>query len=112
METSLLEKSDERAAELLAVFEEYYPDWRHGQANEHLKWIRNFGRLESEHVIAFFNAWRPLSRHQPQILLLLASAFPDQIDRKFVISGNYLEEDGIQDGHCPHYELLDQLIRE
>lgn len=100
----------DRAQEVLEEFLKYYPEWLHGQHNEYLKSIQPINRLKAEHVVAFFNAWRPLSRHQPQILLLLASAFPDHADRHRLIRGNYLEEDGIAAGHCPHYMLLDKLI--
>jgi hypothetical protein len=102
--------ADERAHVLLEEFSAHYPEWRHGQANEHLTWIKSAGRLRAEAVERFFNAWRPLSRHQPQILLLLASGFPDHAERKLIILRNYLEEDGIAEGHDPHYTLLDELI--
>src|ERR1039458_3092781 len=101
---------DERAHELLEMFSTYYRGWLHGPTNEHLTWIQSIGCLTVENAVAFFNRWRPLSRHQPQILLLLASAFPDQADRKRVMLGNYFEEDGMEEGYDPHYTLLDELI--
>lgn len=57
-----------------------------------------------------FNFWYPVSRHQPQILLRIAAAFPDWSDRKLLMA-NYLEEDGqLGDNQHPHYVLLEQLI--
>jgi Iron-containing redox enzyme len=114
--TSTLEGSaptrnvEERAAELQEEFLQYYPEWRHGQANEHYQSLRRMDSLAVNRAIAFFNAWRPLSRHQPQILLLLASAFPEQADQKVIILGNYMEEAGMWKGHDPHPKLLDDLI--
>jgi hypothetical protein len=89
----------------------FYPGWRHGAQNEHWQWLFGIPCLEVRHVIAFFNAWRPLSKHQPQVLLLLASAFPDQEDQRRIIENNFREEAGMQAGHDPHHKLLDDLIR-
>ena len=110
MKTTQIKNADQRAQELLEEFLQYYPGWLHGAANEHYKWIQGVDSLPVEHIVAFFNAWRPLSRHQPQILLLLASAFPDRVDQKRVILGNYFEEAGMAEGFDPHYALLDNLI--
>jgi len=58
----------------------------------------------------FFNYWYPVSRHQPQILLRIAAAYPEWKDRQLVIK-NYIEEDGmVKAGHEPHYVLLEKLI--
>lgn len=83
----------------------------HGSANPHLSWLRAVPRLEPRQVVDFLNFWYPVSRHQPQILLLCASAFPHQADRRPIIEDNYREEDGLlAAGHSPHYDLLEQLI--
>ena len=100
-----------RARVLLEEFQLFYPGWRHGAQNEHWQWLSGIPSLEVKHVIAFFNAWRPLSEHQPQVLLLLASAFPDQEDQRRIIENNFREEAGMQAGHDPHHKLLDDLIR-
>jgi hypothetical protein len=104
------DKIQKRAQELLDTFAEFPPHFPNGSANPHLQWLRSVACLPVAHVIQFFNAWRPLSRHQPQLLLLLASFFPDQPDRKQLGVRNIEEEDGWKDGHDAHYELLDQLI--
>lgn len=111
MQDTEIRNAAKRARELQKQFEEFYPDWVYGSDNPHLRWVQTRSHLNVEDVVQFFNAWRPLSRHQPQILLLLASAFPEHADRKPFIKRNYLDEDGIEDGMDPHYELLDQLIR-
>ena len=88
-----------------------YSAYRHGKANPHLKWLTSVERLPAVRVIDFLNFWYPVSRHQPQILLLCASAFPERDDRRHIIEWNYLEEDGLaKTSHDAHYDLLAQLI--
>lgn len=99
-----------RAEQLLDDFATYPPHYARGSANPHLMWLRGVDRLAVRLVVQFFSAWRPLSVHQPQILALLLSAFPDPEDRKKIGEFNLREEDGWQDGHDPHFRLLDQLI--
>jgi hypothetical protein len=99
-----------RATELIQIFSQFPPFPRHGNDDPHLWWLRNVDYLPVERVIRFFNAWRPLSAHQPQILYLLAAALPDQRDRKRMALDNIWEEDGYADGHDAHVVLLDQLI--
>ena len=49
--------------------------------------------LEPDAMYRFFNYWYPVSRHQPQILLRIAAAYPDWTDRGLIMQ-NYWEEDG------------------
>ncbi|HXH95288.1 MAG TPA: iron-containing redox enzyme family protein [Thermoanaerobaculia bacterium] len=99
-----------RAVRLLSIFATFPPYYRHGRENEHLRWLLSLSSLELDRVIRFFNAWRPLSRYQPQLLLLLASVFSDAQKQKTIIMGNAVEEGGWTDGHDPHWALLDDLI--
>lgn len=98
-----------RARELLELFPT--SRFRHGAANEHAIWLGTVGHLPVSAAVQFFNSWRPLSRHQPQLLLLLASAFPGHAEQKAIIEGNAREEGGWKEGHDPHWVLLDNLIR-
>jgi hypothetical protein len=104
------ERVAKQAHELLDLFSTFPPHYLHGPADPYLRWLRSLDRLPVEHIIQFFNSWRPLSRHQPQLLLLLASAFDDPIIQKLVIKGNAEEEGGWNEGHDPHWVLLDRLI--
>jgi hypothetical protein len=100
----------QRALHLLSLFAAFPPYYRHGMENRHLRWLRSITSLPVERVVQFFNAWRPLSRYQPQLLLLLASVFSDAERQKTIIMGNAIEEGGWSEGHNPHWELLDTLI--
>jgi Iron-containing redox enzyme len=102
--------TEKRAIELRHTFAQLPPYPKHGMDDPYLRWLRSVEKLPLDGVVHFFNAWRPLSAHQPQILYLLAAAFPEQRDRKRMAVGNIWEEDGYQDGHDAHVVLLDQLI--
>jgi hypothetical protein len=104
------EEIERRADELLNQFASLPPHYASGRANPHLRWLKGIDRLSPEAVVHFFNAWRPLSVHQPQILALLLSAFDDPQVRRKIGEDNLREEDGWQDGHDPHFRLLDNLI--
>jgi len=92
-------------------FTKYPPYYPHGNADPHLAVLRRLKRLSVKKAVRFFNVWRPLSRHQPQILLILASVFRDPDVQKIIIKGNAEEEGGWIDGHDPHWVLLDNLIK-
>jgi hypothetical protein len=84
--------------------------YRHGGRNPYLAWLRSGPKLPHDFLIRFFNYWYPVSRHQPQILLQIASAFSRQADRRLVMR-NYFEEDGMAaEHHDPHYDLLENFI--
>ncbi|HEX3096024.1 MAG TPA: hypothetical protein VHQ20_02805 [Patescibacteria group bacterium] len=84
--------------------------YKHRKLNPYLDWLLSGPDLDPDAMCLFFNFWYPVSRHQPQILLRFAAAFPDWHDRKLIM-GNYLEEDGLVNvGDDPHYVLLEQLI--
>lgn len=99
-----------RAQELQDLFEKFPPFYRHGLANRHLTWLLRTDELPRAAVVRFFNAWRPLSRHQPQILSLLAAAFGNPLEQKTIVMNNLLEEGGFIEGCDPHWVLLDNLI--
>lgn len=82
----------------------------HRRLNLYLIWLMSNPQLEPDAMYRFFNFWYPVSRHQPQMLLQVAAAFPDWKDRGLVMK-NYWEEDGrVKPGDDPHYVLLEQLI--
>ena len=84
--------------------------YKHRKHNPYLKWLLSGPKLESDAMYLFFNFWYPVSKHQPQILLRIAAAFPNWHDRRLIMN-NYLEEDGmVKVGDDPHYNLLEQLI--
>lgn len=101
----------EHAQQLLNVFSSFPPYYPHGSDDPHLRWLRSLTYLPLGQVIRFFNAWRPLSRHQPQLLLLMASVFDDPLIQKRIVKGNAEEEGGWNEGHDPHWVLLDHLIK-
>lgn len=96
---------------------EGYLDWfskltvyKHRRYNPYLTWLHSKPQLEPDAMYRFFNYWYPVSRHQPQILLRIAAAYPEWKDRRLIMS-NYIEEDGMaRPGDNPHYDLLEQLI--
>lgn len=104
------EAIERRAEELLNQFASLPPHYERGPKNSHLRWLKGIDRLSPKAVVHFFSAWRPLSVHQPQILALLLSAFADPSIRRNIGEHNLREEDGWQDGHDPHFALLDNLI--
>lgn len=110
---TMLPPSPEAQREKAEAYLDYfsrYTTYRHRQQNEYLRWLNAKPQITVSQTIDFFNFWYPVSRHQPQILLRIAAAFPDWSDRKLLMA-NYLEEDGqIGDGHDPHYVLLKHLI--
>ncbi len=84
--------------------------YKHRGHNPYLTWLNSNPQLEPDAMYRFFNYWYPVSRHQPQILLHIAAAYPDWEDR-FLIMKNYQEEDGmVKRGDEPHYKLLEKLI--
>src|SRR4051812_30678428 len=88
-----------------------FTTYRHRGANPYLSWLNSSPSLQSDAMYRFFNFWYPVSRHQPQILLRIAAAYPDWKDRRLIIK-NYIEEDGmLRDGDDPHYDLLEALIK-
>ena len=101
----------DRANQLLDSFAKFPPHYLHGTEDSHFRWLQSVKNLPVESAVRFFNVWRPLSRHQPQLLLLLASVFSDPLIQKKIIKGNAEEEGGWNDGHDPHWVLLDQLIQ-
>lgn len=99
-----------KAESLLDTFSEY-TDYRHSAHNPYRQWLASNPVLTPEQVFSFLSYWYPVSRHQPQILLRCTSAFPEWSDRKLMMQ-NYLEEDGmVKDGHEPHYDLLQRLMK-
>ncbi|HYR29312.1 MAG TPA: iron-containing redox enzyme family protein [Thermoanaerobaculia bacterium] len=102
--------TEKRALELIHLFSQFPPYPRHGLDDPHLATLITLHDLPLDRVIQFFNAWRPLSAHQPQILYLLTAAFPEQRDRKRMNELNIRDEDGYKRGHQPHVALLDHLI--
>ncbi len=87
-----------------------YTAYNHRDRNPYLKWLRTKPKLPSDVMYRFFNYWQPVSRHQPQILLSVAGAYPKWADRKLIMM-NYLEEDGmVNSGDEPHYDLLEKLL--
>jgi len=109
-QTSLpLGERQEKALSLLDIFSKYTA-YKHRYQNSYLNWLNSDPILKPESVVRFLCFWYPVSRHQPQILLLCAAAYPDWVDRRTVMD-NYLEEDGmLKSYHNPHYELLEDLI--
>jgi hypothetical protein len=84
--------------------------YKHRTHNPYLAWLKSKPFLEPDAMYRFFNYWYPVSRHQPQILLRIAAAYPDWTDRGLIMQ-NYWEEDGrAKPGDEPHYDLLEQLI--
>lgn len=110
--TSLPETLAERQAKAEGYLDRFsqYTDYRHGEQNPYRKWLRTSPQLRPTFMYEFFNYWYPVSRHQPQILLQIASAYPAWSDRKLILK-NYIEEDGmVKEGDDPHYVLLEQFI--
>lgn len=87
-----------------------YTTYKHRGVNPYLRWLKSKPRLLPGAMYRFFNYWYPVSRHQPQILLHIAAAYPQWADRRLLIN-NYIEEDGmLKEGDQPHYDLLEELI--
>ena len=85
-------------------------NYKHRRHNPYLAWLNSNPKLEAEAMYRFFNYWYPVSRHQPQILLHVAAAYPEWADRSLIMK-NYIEEDGLaKTGDDPHYVLLERLI--
>lgn len=97
-------------AEQLLVQLSGLSEYQHGAANPHLRYLAGLRSMSLEEAIAFLNAWYPISRHQPQILLFLASLLSEHADRKKLFLGNIVEEDGYGAGHHPHYDLLGKVL--
>lgn len=113
--TSLPATLPERQAKAESYLDRFAPltmGYQHRQRNPYLRWLKTGPRLEASAMYRFFNYWYPVSRHQPQLLLLIAATFPEWDDRSLIMK-NYIEEDGMAElGHHPHYELLEHLIVE
>jgi hypothetical protein len=104
-----LKEQQAKAEFYLDRFSEF-TEYQHRGQNPYLNWLKTDPQLKAAAMNKFFNIWHPVSRHQPQMLLQLAAAFPDWRDRYFIMK-NYLEEDGmVKQGDDPHYVLLEQLI--
>jgi hypothetical protein len=104
----LLAQQD-KAEGYLDLFSEFTA-YKHRKQNPYLSWLLSGPRLDPDAMYLFFNFWYPVSRHQPQILLRIAAAFPNWNDRRLIMN-NYLEEDGmVKVGDDPHYDLLEKLI--
>ena len=89
-----------------------FTNYKHRGQNPYLRWLNAEPTLGRTSMYRFFNYWYPVSRHQPQILLRIAAAYPEWSDRSLIMK-NYLEEDGMREGgHDPHYVLLERLIVE
>lgn len=87
-----------------------FTTYKHRSSSPYLAWLDNAPGLEADAMYRFFNFWYPVSRHQPQILLEIAAAYPEWMDRSLIIK-NYIEEDGmVRAGDDPHYILLERLI--
>jgi hypothetical protein len=99
-----------KLAEALLKRFEQFTKYEQGASNRYLQWLRTVLSLSPEQVVSFLNAWYPISRHQPQILLFLTSLFPDHADRLRMFIGNIQEEDGYQKGYDPHYDLLGKVL--
>lgn len=110
--TALPATLDERQAKAEAYLDRFagLTEYRHRSHNPYLNWLKANPRLEPDFMYRFFNYWYPVSRHQPQILLRIAAAYPDWGDRKLIVN-NYIEEDGmVRPGDDPHYVLLEEFI--
>jgi len=104
-----LERKLKKAIALLNTFSEF-TEYQHGPRNPYLKWLGTNPALTRAQVIRFLCFWYPVSRHQPQILLKIAAAYPNWADRRLIML-NYWEEDGMaKPGDSPHYDLLEALI--
>src|SRR5882762_4826032 len=77
-----LQVNQRKAEALLARFTEIVPEEKHGTHNPYLKWLNTNPVLTIGQVVDFLKFWYPVSRHQPQILLLCMSAFIGHNDRK------------------------------
>lgn len=98
-----------KAESYLDRFSEF-TEYRHRARNPYLAWLQRNPPLRPDVMYRFFNYWYPVSRHQPQILLRIAAAYPGWSDRRLIIN-NYIEEDGMaKPGDDPHYLLLEQFI--
>jgi hypothetical protein len=105
-----LEEQQVKAEGFLDRFS-HFTTYKHRGMNPYLCWLNSNPSLKPDAMYRFFNFWYPVSRHQPQILLRIAAAYPEWRDRKLIIK-NYIEEDGmLKDGDDPHYDLLDALIK-
>ena len=104
-----IEAQQAKAEGYLDKFAEFTA-YKHRRHNPYLAWLKSKPLLEPDAMYRFFNYWYPVSRHQPQILLRIAAAYPDWTDRGLIMQ-NYWEEDGrAKPGDEPHYDLLEQLI--
>lgn len=105
-----LEEQQVKAEGFLDRFSQF-TTYKHRGLNPYLGWLNSTPYLKPDAMYRFFNFWYPVSRHQPQILLRIAAAYPEWRDRKLIIQ-NYIEEDGmLKNGDDPHYDLLDALIK-
>ena len=105
-----LEEQQAKAEGFLDRFSQF-TTYQHRGRNPYLSWLNGTPSLKPDAMYRFFNFWYPVSRHQPQMLLRIAAAYPEWRDRKLIIK-NYIEEDGmLRDGDDPHYDLLVALIK-
>ena len=112
--TSIPQTHDEQWAKAESYLDRFsqFTSYTHRGANTYLQWLRSIRRLEPVAMYRFLNYWYPVSRHQPQILLRIAAAYPEWADRVLIFL-NYVEEDGMaKPGDDPHYVLLERLIVE
>ncbi len=110
--TSLPITSHERQqkAELYLEMFSKFTNYKHRGINPYLNWLKTKPHLKDDAICRFFNFWYPVSRHQPQILWRIGAAYPDWIDRHYVMQ-NLREEDAhVNSGDDPHYDLLEELI--
>jgi hypothetical protein len=99
-----------KAEAYLELFSPFAGGYEAREKNPYLNWMKTNPRLEPEAMYKFLNRWYPVSRHQPQMLLRIAAAYPEWRDRSFVMA-NFTEEDGrAKVGDDPHYFLLERLI--
>lgn len=104
-----LEEQQKKAEGYLDSFSKF-TTYKHRRLNPYLAWLKSSPKLRPDAMYRFFNFWYPVSRHQPQILLQIAAAYPKWSDRRLLIN-NYIEEDGMLNvGDQPHYDLLEELI--
>ncbi|MBK8467592.1 MAG: hypothetical protein IPL32_17385 [Chloracidobacterium sp.] len=85
-------------------------EFRCGDRNPHLPWLKSKRTVSRRFFFKFVNWWYWLSRYQPQTLWKIMSAFPDQGDQAEIFP-NAIEESGLRKkGHQPHWWHLEQLV--
>lgn len=104
-----LTERQQKAESYLDLFSKFTV-YKHRGLNPYLNWLKSNPKLEADAIYRFLNFWYPVSRHQPEILWRIGAAYPDWIDRHYVML-NLIEEDGhVKISDNPHYDLLEALI--